>query len=199
MTLVKAITKAFKRQIILLLLVALIYVAAIMYSPILMNNMMDYINSKNKAVSQSVLFFFAIFMTNFILSVSSSHIFFRFAIFGYNLSNTLSLLLFNKALKHPLLTEKEYSTSDIVNYSQVDAQRMTYMGFQLTAIIFCPIQIVIGLLLLYIYIGISFLVGTGVMIIMMLLAFIFSKIFSKANDKLLKAKDKRMKVTEEIL
>ena len=73
---------------------------------------------------------------------------------------------------------------------------MTYMGFQLTALIFTPIQIIIGLVLLYFYIGISFLVGTGIMIVMMLMTLVFTKVAGRANDELLKAKDKRMKVTE---
>lgn len=68
------------------------------------------------------------------------------------------------------------------------------MGYQLISILIAPIQIVIGLILLYSYIGISFLVGLGVMIILMIATFIFSKINTVANDKLLIAKDERLKV-----
>lgn len=73
------------------------------------------------------------------------------------------------------------------------------MGFQLVALLYTPIQIIIGLVLLYMYIGISFLAGMGVMIVLMLFTLVFSKVVSKNNDKLLKAKDARMKITEEIL
>lgn len=73
---------------------------------------------------------------------------------------------------------------------------MTYFGLQLTSILFTPIQILVGLFLLYWYIGISFLVGLGVMIGLMLFTFLFSKISAKVNDQLLKAKDARMKVAE---
>lgn len=76
---------------------------------------------------------------------------------------------------------------------------MTYMGFQLVALLYTPIQIIIGLVLLYMYIGISFLAGMGVMIVLMLFTLVFTKVVSKNNDKLLKAKDARMKITEEIL
>ena len=43
------------------------------------------------------------------------------AVLGYDITNTLSLLIYNKAMKHPLLTEKRYTISDIINYTQVDA------------------------------------------------------------------------------
>jgi ABC-type bacteriocin/lantibiotic exporter with double-glycine peptidase domain len=81
----------------------------------------------------------------------------------------------------------------------VDAQRMTYMGFQVVSVLYAPIQIIIGLTLLYNYIGPSFLVGLGVMIVLMLFTLVFTKISTKGNDQLLKAKDARMKMAEEIL
>lgn len=135
-------------------------------------------------------------MVTLLMALDTSFLFFYFGVLGFNLSNTLSLMVFNKSLKHPLITEKKFSVSDIINYSQVDAQRMTIMGFQLVALIFTPFQISVGLYLLYIYIGPSFMIGTGVMILLMLFTLIFSKIASKYNDKLLGAKDSRMKSTE---
>lgn len=72
------------------------------------------------------------------------------------------------------------------------------MGFQLVSLFLVPIQIILGMLLLYYYIGISFLVGVGVMALLMILTLTFTKISTTANDELLKAKDARMKVTEEI-
>ena len=86
--------------------------------------------------------------------------------------------------------------SDIINYSQVDAQRMTSIGFKMTTVLFCSFQIVIGLLLLYFYIGVSFLVGVAVMILLMIVTSIFSRVMARQNEELLDAKDRRMKVTE---
>lgn len=63
------------------------------------------------------------------------------------------------------------------------------MGFQMVALLFTPVQISIGLYLLYVYIGPAFLVGTGVMVGLMGFTLLFSKIASKFNDQLLKAKD----------
>ena len=105
-------------------------------------------------------------------------------------------MIYEKSLKSPFLTEKKYSVSDIINYSEVDAQRMTFMGFQMVTALFCPFQIVVGFLLLYFYIGVSFLAGAGVMMLLMIFTGVFSRILSKKNESLLKAKDKRMKVTE---
>ena len=170
-----------------------------MFQPILMKKIMDYVNQGEKTASESSIYFCSIFLIRLLLAIILPHFYYKFGVFGFNLTNTLSLMIYKKAMKHPLLTEKHYSIGDIINYSQVDAQRMTYLGFQISGVLFAPIQIAIGLLLLYFYIGISFLVGLGVMIIMMILTLIFTRIATTANDILLKAKDERMKVTEEIL
>jgi ABC-type bacteriocin/lantibiotic exporter with double-glycine peptidase domain len=123
---------------------------------------------------------------------------YHFALLGYNISNSLSVCIFQKALKYPTLCSKEFQTSELINYSQVDAQRMTSLGFYMAVVIFFPLQLAIGIYLMYSFIGVSFLAGIGIIVIMSVFIFINSKINAKANEKLLEAKDKRMKVATEI-
>ena len=73
---------------------------------------------------------------------------------------------------------------------------MTNMGFQMAACLFAPLQLIVGLILLYSYIGPVSMVGLGVMFLLMLFTMWFVKVAAGANDKLLKAKDGRLKVTE---
>lgn len=163
-----------------------------MYAPIITDQIITYIEdapSNERSTSQGLSLFVGVLLLTLFKMIAQSHVYYNFGILGYNLSNTLSLLLYEKSLKHPVLCLKKYSVSEIINYSQVDAQRMTYMGFQLTALIFTPLQVIIGLWLMYNFIGISFLSGIGVMILTITLTFVFSKISIKANENVLKAKD----------
>lgn len=172
-----------------------------MYAPIITDQIITYIEegpANERSTSKGLSLFIGVLVLTLFKLIAQSHVYYNFGILGYNLSNTLSLLLYEKSLKHPVLCLKKYSVSEIINYSQVDAQRMTYMGFQLTALIFTPLQVILGLWLMYNFIGISFLSGIGVMILTITLTFVFSKISIKANENVLKAKDERMKVTEEI-
>lgn len=180
----------------MILLFSIVKTGLQMYSPILSHDVIDYISQDNKTTATSLVYFGSIFMVTLLMALDTSYLFFYFGVLGFNLSNTLSLLVYNKALKYPLITEKKFAVGEIINYSQVDAQRMTYMGFQMVALLFTPFQILIGLYLLYLYIGYSFLVGTAVMLVLMLFTLVFSKIASRQNDKLLKAKDVRMKLAE---
>lgn len=51
---------------------------------------------------------------------------------------------------------------------------------------------------MYSFIGISFVSGFVIIILVMICTFTVSRIASKGNDLLLKKKDERLKVTEEI-
>ena len=73
---------------------------------------------------------------------------------------------------------------------------MTNMGVQLTSVLYTPLQIIIGIYLMYTYIGYSFAFGMGAMAAMIAATFFLAKSISKINEKTLKCKDKRMKVTE---
>jgi hypothetical protein len=76
---------------------------------------------------------------------------------------------------------------------------MTNMGTQLTSALYTPLQIIIGVFLMYKYIGVSFAAGMAAMILMIALTFFVAKKISKVNETTLKAKDARMKITQEIL
>ena len=150
-------------------------------------------------MNEGILLVLGISGISLVKALLQSHLYYKFAVLGFNLSNTLSLIIYDKALKYPALCEKKYSISEIVNYSQVDAQRMTNMGTQLTSALYTPIQIIIGVGLMYQYIGISFASGMSAMILMIGMTFFVAKKISVVNENTLNAKDKRMKITQEIL
>ena len=72
---------------------------------------------------------------------------------------------------------------------------MTNMGYQLTALLFTPLQIIVGVGLMYSFIGISFLSGMATMIITIGLTFLITKKIASINEQTLKAKDARVKLT----
>ena len=64
-----------------------------------------------------MIYFLAIFTCSLVVSVLIAQIMFYFVVLGFNISNSLTLMIFHKALKHPLLASKQYSIGDIINYS----------------------------------------------------------------------------------
>lgn len=66
----------------------------------------------------------------------------------------------------------------------------------MTSVLYTPLQIIIGIWLMYSYIGVSFAFGMGAMLLMIAATFFMAKMISKVNEETLKRKDQRMKVTE---
>lgn len=64
--------------------------------------------------------------------------------------------------------------------------------------LFIPFQLGVGIFLLYNFIGLSFLAGFGIIVVIGIVVFLVNKLNTVANDALLKAKDKRMNITNEI-
>lgn len=62
---------------------------------------------------------------------------------------------------------------------------MTYAGFHLSALLYGPIQIIFSLIMMYFYVGISFLCGLSIIIIVLILNYFLSIKLNKLNDKVL--------------
>jgi len=104
MTLVKSILKTFKKPFLLITFFCVIITFLQMYQPILSHDVIEYISSDNKTIKTGLIYFFTIFSINLFLSIVQTFIWYYFGVLGFNLSNTLSLLIYEKALKHPLIT-----------------------------------------------------------------------------------------------
>lgn len=193
--------KAYRSSFIALSLLSLFITILTMAAPVLTHLIITYIKKplQERSLDQGIVLVIGISGISLLKALLQSHLYYKFAVLGFNLSNTLSLIIYDKALKYPALCEKKYSISEIVNYSQVDAQRMTNMGTQLTSALYTPIQIIIGVGLMYQYIGISFASGMSAMILMIGITFFVAKKISVVNENTLNAKDKRMKITQQIL
>jgi ABC-type bacteriocin/lantibiotic exporter with double-glycine peptidase domain len=76
---------------------------------------------------------------------------------------------------------------------------MSGLGYQAAALLMAPLQIIIGIIMMYWFIGVSFVTGIIVMALMIACTFFTSKFSIRYNEQLLKVKDARMKVTQEML
>jgi ABC-type transport system involved in Fe-S cluster assembly fused permease/ATPase subunit len=73
---------------------------------------------------------------------------------------------------------------------------MTYFGNQLSSLLSTPLQLTIGIVIMWVYIGFAFLAGLLTTIIMIWITFFVSKYTVQYNSQLLNAKDNRMKATQ---
>jgi hypothetical protein len=101
----------------------------------------SYVQSDDKSLSDGIQLIGLILLLKAIKNLAESHMSFSFSTLGFNLSNSLTLCIYDKALKYPTLCSKKFPTSELINYSEVDAQRMSEMAYSLSDVILLPIAV----------------------------------------------------------
>lgn len=195
MRVLKSLARCYRKSITLIAFTASVSTAVSMLLPTLTGMVINYVEKGEKELKTGLIFIALILALKFCQNLAETHLLYHFTVLGYNSCNSLSLCIYNKASKYPTLCSKEYPVSQLISYSMVDAQRLTALGFYTSAAIFFPIQLGVGVFLMYQFIGISFLAGIGVIFLMGVFVFINSKLNAKANEKLQRSRDKRMKIT----
>jgi len=118
---------------------------------------------------------------------------------GVRLENVVNMALYKKSLSYSLVNSKSFNVGELVNYMQVDAQKLRDLPYYFGAIMFLPLQLVIAIVIMYEVIGLSFLAGFGAIVVTFIFNLLISKYFTVYQKKLLEAKDVRMKLANEII
>lgn len=67
-----------------------------MYAPIMTDQIISYVEKDNETRqnSEGISLFIGVLLLSFLKLIAQSHVFYNFGILGFNLSNTLSLLIY---------------------------------------------------------------------------------------------------------
>jgi ABC-type bacteriocin/lantibiotic exporter with double-glycine peptidase domain len=125
MSLLKAMFAATKHLTIPIMITAFIAVGISMSIPYVTQIIIAYISSGKKELSKGIMYISGILVLKFVQNVAESRMYYNLSIIGYNLCNTISVCIFEKASRYPTLCSKKYTVAELINYSQVDAQRLT--------------------------------------------------------------------------
>ena len=104
---------------------------------------------------------------------------------GINLYNSVGMMVYCKSLKYPTLSEKKFSEAEIINYSQVDAERMTYIGYHILGFLSGPLLILGGFGVTYWFVGISFFSGFAIVAILVFCCYFVSKKITVYTEEVL--------------
>jgi ATP-binding cassette subfamily C (CFTR/MRP) protein 1 len=119
---------------------------------------------------------------------------FRGELLSVHMKVGLINLIFEKTLRAVAKT----SVGNAVNVLQVDSARVYECIPKLAQLLLCPLQMAVAVYLLIKVDGTAGLIGTAIFVVMLgLNAYCFSLI-SSLNDKIMKAKDERIKETNEL-
>ena len=171
--------------------------------PQLLRLLINWVDSQKRPDPQPVIRGAAIALAMFAVSFSQTgflHQYFQRAFeTGMRIKAGLTAEIYSKAMKLSNEGRATKSTGDIVNYMAVDVQRLqdlTQFGQQLWS---SPFQIFLAFASLYQLVGVSFLAGVGVMILMIPINGIIARFMKKLQKVQMGNKDSRTRLMTEIL
>ena len=198
-TLILVTGKTFLKQVSKLIFFLLLVVVLWVLTPYITAANIDYIAKHAGQINYGLLLFGLTVLNSFVHKTIFCHMVYQFDSLSTNITNVLKMMIYCKSLRFNSLANKQFSESQIINYLQTDAGRFGAIGYFLSAFFYGPIQIVAGVVMMYGFVGMSFLAAVGVMLLLAIFSYFNGKTQRKINDKVLKAKDERVKVTKEML
>ncbi|XP_054723431.1 multidrug resistance-associated protein 1-like [Uloborus diversus] len=167
-------------------------------NPILLDLLIAFVGTNEpfwKGLSYAAGMFFAAMLESFL----NSQYEYRIYVIAMRIRSCIISVVYKKALVLSNAARKNFTVGEIVNLMSVDTQRvMDYV--QLVNLLWsAPLQIVIAVYLLWQQLGYATLGGLGVMILMIPLNAVISVLIRKFQVLLMRDKDKRTKLMNEVL
>ena len=116
-------------------------------------------------------------------------------VFGVKAANAVAALIYDKVTKSSIFIKNQISEGEILNYIQVDSEKLNFLFTSLPSIIIIPFNIIISFYALFKLFGLPFLVGVAMIIIMILIIWIVQYRYLVNTKIVLLKKDKRMRIT----
>ena len=171
--------------------------------PILLNTLVNWVNehdpSKKFSNASAILCALAMFCTNSIKSLVMGQYFWRGFRLGLRTRNAVGQVIYAKALALAHEGRQEFGVGAIVSFMQIDAQKLADAAPYMHLLWQGPCQLGIATYMLYHYLGPSGLAGLGVMIVSTPITTYVSKLSAKYTRRTMKARDARVKYTNEVL
>ncbi|CAK61097.1 unnamed protein product (macronuclear) [Paramecium tetraurelia] len=166
--------------------------------PWLIKTVIDYIQSKHRNENEAIYLILSVLFLRIINIFTQAHSRRMILCIGYDAMSVVSMEVMRKCLRISLLSATEWSSGEITNLIQVDAQKLILITSQISSVLMIPLQLGISLYLMYSMIGLSFLIGCTIILIMILFNIFTGKQIIKSQRTLLKDKDERTKIANEI-
>ncbi|KAF9938744.1 Multidrug resistance-associated protein 1 [Mortierella alpina] len=171
--------------------------------PVMLDVILNYIASFSTDAPQStsvgVILSIGLFVTSLVASLATGQYYLRGTNLGIELKSGLTSMIYRKSLKLSPGARREATVGEITNHMSVDAERICHAVTLIPRAISAPVELALGIWLLYRQLGPSAFTGLGVVLLAMPVQGFIGKVLNKAKDKKLEAMDGRVRLLTEVL
>ncbi|KAL6999149.1 Canalicular multispecific organic anion transporter 2, variant 2 [Sarracenia purpurea var. burkii] len=197
--LAKALISTTSREILITVLTTLVYTFASYVGPYLIDSFVQYLTGKQTFKNQGYILVSAFFIAKIFECLAQRHWFFFAQQAGIRAKAVLIAMIYNKALTISCQSKQGHTSGEIINFMSVDAERIGDFSWYMNDPWMVILQVVLALLILYKNLGVAAIAALVATVLVMLVNVPLGSLQENFQDKLMKAKDKRMKATSEIL
>lgn len=167
--------------------------------PYMISNFVDYLGGKETYPHEGYILAGIFFVAKLVETLTTRQWYLGVDILGMHVRSALTAMVYWKGLKLSSLAKQSHTSGEIVNYMAVDVQRVGDYAWYLHDIWMLPLQIILALAILYKNVGIASVATLIATIISIVVTVPLAKVQEEYQDKLMAAKDERMRKTSECL
>eukprot|EP00347_Sterkiella_histriomuscorum_P019725 403340529 len=195
----KAVIHAYRYEYLIAVFFNLLITAAEISTPFLVKRIIEFIQSTDDDVGYGFGLVSILVVTQGLQYIINDHIDYYQRLIGVRSTNALISMIYKKILKVSSATNKKFSNGEIVNFIQVDAQKLNIISENLATVLKLPIILVTCIILLFYFIGVAFFAGVAVLIVAFVMNLLVSRYAAKIQTSYMKYQDQRVNLTTECL
>uniref|UniRef100_A0AAV2LJ37 ATP-binding cassette sub-family C member 10 n=1 Tax=Knipowitschia caucasica TaxID=637954 RepID=A0AAV2LJ37_KNICA len=198
-SLVKVLHRAFGLKYYLLGLLKATEVVLSFCGPLLLNSLVNFMEEKDAPVSTGAWIAFGLFASSLLTSVLRNQYVFQISKVSLSARAALISSVYSKALRVCGSRISGFSLGEVVNLMSTDTDRVVNFFNSFHELWSLPFRFSVALYLLYLQVGVAFLGGLMVALLLVPFNKLLASQIIKNNKEMLKHKDSRVKLMTEIL
>lgn len=167
--------------------------------PYMISYFVDYLGGKETFPYEGYILAGTFFAAKLVETLTTRQWYLGVDILGMHVRSALTAMVYRKGLRLSSSAKQSHTSGEIVNYMAVDVQRVGDYSWYLHDMWILPLQIILALAILYKNVGLASIATLIATIISIVVTIPVARIQENFQDKLMAAKDERMRKTSECL
>ncbi|KAK7284652.1 hypothetical protein RJT34_19402 [Clitoria ternatea] len=191
--------RCFWKELAITAVLATIRLCVMFVGPVLIQSFVDFTSGKRSSVYEGYYLVLILLVAKFVEVLTTHQFNFNAQKLGTLIRCTLITSLYKKGLMLSFSSRQDHGVGTIVNYMAVDTQQLSDMMLQLHSVWMMPLQVAIGLFLLYNCLGASVVTAFLGLFGVFVFAVIATRMTNRFQFNVMGNRDLRMKAVNEML
>ncbi|CAM0878903.1 unnamed protein product [Alopecurus aequalis] len=178
---------------------ALLSTVAAYVGPYLIEYFVDYLNKSSRSTKEGYILVLTFVAAQFIEGFSTRHLHFRSTQVGVRARSSLVATIYKKSLALSNQSRQSNSSGEILNVVSLDAECVGNFSRSMHDVWLLPVQVILGMLILYSALGLAAFAALAATVLTMVANIPLGTIEQNYQEKMMAAKDARMRAMSEIL